>query len=166
MAIFGGVIAPAGSSQARNINGTANLAGRTLNAWRQVSIDTVADLPYDGTLIDNSPITPAVPRAVTGQRACSFFDDFYNRIYLFPSPMRLGSVASDREEPLEIWSAFLDQQSLNAVSADLDNTVHLVYPDLPVLFAGLEIKVFTLDVSGEGLPEIDKIGRASCRERV
>ena len=155
MAIFGGIIAPAGSSQLRNINGTANLSGRTLNAWRQVSIDTVVILPNAGAVIDNSPITPAVPRTVTGQRACSFFDDFYNRIYLFPSPMRLGSVASDREEPLEIWSAFLDQQSMNAVSADLDNTVHLAYPNLPVIFAGLETKVFTLEASGEGLPEID-----------
>ena len=155
MATFSGVIAPIGSDPALNVNGTINLAGRTLPRWDAYSIHTVVPCPAAGSVVDNSPI-PGYPAAnVAGQRACSFFDDFYNRIYLFPSPMRLGSVASDRAEVLEVWSAFLDARSLDAVSADLDSTVHLEYPALPVLFAGLEIKEFTLNVGAAGLPEID-----------
>lgn len=155
MTIFSGIIAPIGSDPLQNVNGTASLAGRVLPRWDAYGVPSILPFPSDGALVDNSPI-PGFPAAVlSGQRSCSFFNDFYNRVYLFPNPMRLGSVASDRSEKLEVWSAFLDARSLNAVSADLDNTVHLEYPELPVLFAGLETKVFNLTVSAAGLPQID-----------
>ena len=155
MATFGGQIAPIGSTPALNINGTTSLNGRTLPRWKGYSVSVAAACPGFGTVADNSPI-PGFPAAeLPGTRACSFFDDFYNRVYLFPDPMRLGAVATDRSEELQVWSAFLDARSLNAVTPDPDASIHLDYPVLPVVFRGLEIKSFPLDVNKAGLPNID-----------
>lgn len=155
MATFTGEIAKAGLGQAVNVNGTANLAGRQLPRWNAVSVNAVAGVPSSGFFIDNSPI-PGFPAEIfAGQRACSFFDDFYNRVYISPNPLDFEAVIADSEKTFDVWSAFLDPQTLESVSADLDPTVNLIHPATPLEFAGLELKTFTVQAALNGPPGID-----------
>lgn len=155
MATFSGVIAKGGSGQAVNVNGTANLDGRTLPRWQAVSVLDSVQKPLAGALQDNSPIPGFPAESFAGQRACSYFDDFYNRIYFTPNPLDFEAVIADTDKTFDVWSAFLGPQTLEFVSADLDPTVNLIHPATPLEFAGLELKTYTVQAALNGPPGID-----------
>ena len=155
MATFSGVIAQGGSAQAVNVNGSVNFTGRVLPRWQAITVIDAVEKPLSGTLQNNSPIPGFPAETFAGRRACSFFDDFYNRVYITPNPLDFEAVIADSELTVDVWSAFLGPQTLESVSADLDPTVNLIHPATPLEFAGLELKTFTVQAALNGPPGID-----------
>lgn len=155
MATFSGQVAPWHPGQATNVNGTVNLDGRTIERWQAYSVTGVAECPVAGQVVDNSPLPPFPGGTFSGQVACSFFNDFYDRVYFFPNPLDLGAVVSNRTEILQVWSAFTRPYQLDAVSPDPDPSMSLDRPAMPLTFRGLEMIEFPLMVQSDGPPTIN-----------
>ncbi len=54
----------------------------------------------------------APARAVSGIKSISFSDDFYHRIYVSPSELVLGNIASTQVTTVRLWNAFLTSENV------------------------------------------------------
>ncbi|QIQ65265.1 virion structural protein [Pseudomonas phage Epa19] len=108
-----------------------------------------------GVVTSNLPIGE-VENRVAAQRRPTFLDDFYNRIHIQPSRLELGNLLSTQVRQVEVWSAYLEPQLLNAVTQVGTDGIQLTQPQAaPTYFAALETRVYVLNISTNGSPVID-----------
>lgn len=108
-----------------------------------------------GVVTSNLPIGE-VENRVAAQRRPTFLDDFYNRIHIQPSRLELGNLLSTQVRQVEVWSAYLEPQLLNAVTQAGTDGIQLTQPQAaPTYFAALETRVYVLNISTNGSPVID-----------
>lgn len=96
-------------------------------------------------------------RGRQGVAVQTFFEDFYFRIYVSPSPVELGGLVTTQVRQLHIWNAW-PYQPRTLVGADLANGegITMTLPGaLPITFRPLAEHVIELQVSTSGPPVID-----------
>ena len=108
---------------------------------------------------------PLVTRVLTGanngngpagEEVGRYSDDFYHRIHLTPSQLRLGNLTSSQTRFIEVWNAFFysvtleDVQSLNADGLTIIPPVGTPYEML-----ALEPLLYEISISTDGPPAID-----------
>lgn len=91
-----------------------------------------------------------------GEDLGRYSDDFYHRIHLTPSQLRLGNLTSSQNRFIEVWNAFFysvtleDVQTLNADGLTITPPVGTPYEML-----ALEPLLYTVSISTDGPPAID-----------
>jgi hypothetical protein len=103
-----------------------------------------------------SRILPAVApgAALTGFRALSFADLWFNRIHVFPAIVDAGNLVFNEVRNVEIWNSFLSaSKQISAVtpSGELSGVALNLTP--PADFAPLESIVYELTISLSGAPD-------------
>ncbi|MHB1273610.1 MAG: hypothetical protein ACYCZD_12750 [Rhodanobacter sp.] len=102
--------------------------------------------------------TSAQPRyAINGVLAQSYFDDYYNRIHVLPQQLDLGNLITAQRRTVEVWNAYTGtSQTLNSVaSLNADGITATPPAALPLAFAPLQSRLWTIAVSNAGSPVIN-----------
>lgn len=102
-------------------------------------------------------LAAAAPRviAVAGMR--SYFDDYYYRVHLLPTHLDFGNLVSSQFRTVQVWNAF-PATTLSLASIDELNAGGINYTgpgDLPLSFAPLQQREWSVSVSTDGPPIID-----------
>ncbi len=151
MAVYSGVKVPAYLDEvAYNPNGTANLDGRTTPRYTALGGWIDDTKPAAGALQVNQPI-PGYPATVfSGQRACTFFDDLYNRVYFFPSSVDFGAVTDTTSQTVVVWNSYLTDIALNSIQEENGEGISLSGPAVPNTFLPLATATYEViaDVDG------------------
>ncbi|WP_312467015.1 hypothetical protein [Stutzerimonas nitrititolerans] len=124
------------------------------HAWVIIPYASTAQLrPGEPELIRNWPVE-AHGIEKEAARCSAFLDDLYERIHISPSTLALGNVVSTQSSDVYIWNAHLNVRSLSDI-VNLAEGVEIDGPEPPVLFAGLQERVWTVSVTPEGAPTLD-----------
>ena len=110
----------------------------------------------------HSAITSNLPisepeHLIVGYRGRSFLDDYYHRVHVKPAVVGLGNMLSNKSIPIEVWNAHLTPQTLNTILENGTDGMTLTASAGSSTFAGLENRIYTLDVSTDGPPVIDAL---------
>ena len=91
-----------------------------------------------GALTREAPVSPST--GFVGQRLSTFFDDFYNRIYVEPTSIDFGLFVEQQTQPIEIWNAYFDTVTLETVGKDtlINDGVTVDHETLPQTIKPLE----------------------------
>lgn len=102
-----------------------------------------------GSFADELPISLDV-RTVSGANVCSFFDDFYNVIYLIPSVLDFGAIGNDTTLTVRVFNAFLAPMDLQAINELNTEGMTAVGPAPPYTLnpLGLATYLFTATTVG------------------
>lgn len=150
MATLSGRRAPVGVGNATSSLFSENVQGRELNRWQHGSLNGVAKCPEPGAFIDKNPI-PAFPAdRFSGQRACSFFDDFYNRIYIIPGTIDFGAVTEDTARSFIVWNSYLVPKVLESATISDPDGLSLLGPDTPTQYRAFEVVSYQVVASADG----------------
>lgn len=117
---------------------------------------TITEAIFGGK--DNTqPITAEVALDRAGVYTPGFaFLDFYNHIHVSASIINLGNVISLQEREISVFNAFFVPHTLNAVTAEDDDGLELVQPQMPPYeLAPLQELVYILRATTIGPPTID-----------
>lgn len=90
----------------------------------------------------------------TGNRVHSFFDDFYNRIYILPPTANFGPIAGETTIEIFVWNAFLSQKTLTSITTADDEGVTLDGPATPTIYKALQFRPYEVTVTLDGPPEV------------
>lgn len=83
------------------------------------------------------------------------FDDWYYRIHILPLRIDLGNLVTNQVRFVQVWNAFLQQQTLTSATLDNGEGVELVGPGAPPLpFAPLQLRRWQLSITTDGPPVI------------
>lgn len=86
----------------------------------------------------------------------SYFDDYYNRFHILPTPVDVGNMTSETEQSVEVWNAYLSTKHLAGISEAGASGMALTQPiSTPTDFAPLESRLYTLTVSLSGPANIN-----------
>ncbi len=108
-----------------------------------------------GGMISAQP-TQVNARTLQGGEAYGFVNDLYNHFIVTPAILNLGNLVSQSSIQIEVWNAYLNPVTLNAVTATGDDGLQLTgQPDPPLQFQALEAKNYTLIAQTNGAPIIN-----------
>lgn len=107
-----------------------------------------------GGIAVNQP-TDELPRHFSGAKQHSFFDDFYERIYLLPESVNFGSVTDDTEQAVAVWNAHTSSKVLRSIVPYNTTGLRLVGQDTPNTFAPMQYKRYYVQATPEGPAYID-----------
>ena len=82
----------------------------------------------------------------------SFYDDFYNAVYLTPPIVDFGAISSGAEIDVQIWNAFTTPTTLTSINQVEANGVTFSGVVLPQTFAPLQQITLTVSASPSGAP--------------
>ncbi|MCD6706850.1 MAG: hypothetical protein LT080_10425 [Thiobacillus sp.] len=110
--------------------------------------------PGAGILTTHWPVS-TTPLARSGHIAISYYDDFYNRIYVSPSSLWIGNLLTVQTRAVSIWNAWVTGQYL--ASIEETDTLGLTESGVvaPTTFAPLEEQAFYITADTQGPPIID-----------
>ncbi len=98
-------------------------------------------------------------RGITAQRKQpSYFDDFYNRIYIVPGSLDVGNLLSTQQRHVVLWNAYLTAKTLESAAAGPQSGVSLTPPSgmvFPYEMAPLREVDFVVRVDLAGPPTIN-----------
>jgi hypothetical protein len=101
-------------------------------------------------------VAQAHPRALNGVDGRSYADDFYDRIHIRPALIALGNLVTAQTRDIEVWNAYRTTQTLDAVQAANADGITLDAPGaLPLTFAPLQSRIWSVAVTTDGPPVID-----------
>lgn len=140
-----------GFEVSRAVIGTEN--ARLSNALEDYAIDYSNAHPV--------PVAPASPRwrvrarpaksnarARSGDKRNTYLDDMYYRFYVTPSEVAFGAVVPPQTRTVNVWNAWLDSRTLNAVVFEpSDEGLSLNVPALPFEFRALREINYDLTVT-------------------
>lgn len=96
---------------------------------------------------------------VTGQRkSTSFFDDYYNRIYIVPAALDAGNLLSTQVRHIILWNAYVTPQTLQNAALGPQAGISMSLPvgaSLPYEMEPLRELDFTVQIELSGPPTID-----------
>lgn len=91
-----------------------------------------------------------------GYSAISYFDDFYNRIYVIPATLSLGNITNAQVSQVEVWNAWLEPRTLQAVTVvDGDGITVAGLVTTPATVLALRNMLWDVTVSTEGAAVLD-----------
>ncbi len=108
-----------------------------------------------GSFGDESP-AERLTNTFPGVFSFSFFDDYYNRIWLIPQVADFGPVVSDTSFNIFLWNAHINSVTLETIDRDIEDTSI----SITGLTAGVtEVAAiagiyFSVDATGDGDPSI------------
>lgn len=112
--------------------------------------------PKSGPLYNSAPTDPVPYADNSGERVRTFFDDFYNRIYVRPNRVDLGPVSDEVQVILRVWNAFYGQTAtLLAVNYNGAAGLGLDGQEIPLAIPALGEATFTLTAYPDGPPAIN-----------
>ena len=99
----------------------------------------------------------AAPRAVGAVRVEHYLTDYYDRVHVAPTVLDVGNLASEQTRALYVWNAWrATPLTLRNVAAQNVEGIDIDAPSaLPIAFAPLQQRVWTISVSPNGPPTID-----------
>lgn len=107
-----------------------------------------------GALVNNLPVE-ANGRAITGFRASSFFDQWYNTIHVSPQTLDLGNIVSVQTQNLYVWNAYFEPKTLGDIQG-LDEGMQVSgQPDPPLEFRAQQERAWVLSVTPTGPANLD-----------
>ena len=110
----------------------------------------------DGPKTEIVPAPMLAKRALAGNIERTFFDDYYNRIWLIPVVANLGAVTADSSFPFYIWNAYLVPiTETSVVATGSMDQVSVAGPPDPFVFQPLRLQAYTLVVAGKGAAVIN-----------
>lgn len=147
-----------GAFAAAALYGAVNPAISTdLNAYTEVAFAPMwTDLaPTAMAVYTGHRIANGCGVAIAGTAPHSFTDDFYNRVYVTPKTVDLGSMVGGQQRTVQLWNAYLDV-TLTLTAADLVDGSGLTAvgdAELPATFLPLQERTWTVTVLEEGPPD-------------
>lgn len=146
-----------GSLPAAALYGVANPAISTdLSAFAEAVYDPLwVDAQRTQVAAYNGPrIASSARHAIKGATTRTFTQDFYDRLYVTPRLVDLGSMIGGQQRQIAIWNAYIDT-TLTLSAADLVDGDGLdVAGDaaLPATFLPLQERIWTVTVMDSGPP--------------
>lgn len=107
-----------------------------------------------GIFTNTLPISE-LPRRKSGVKQHTFFDDFYERIYLLPNSVNFGSVTDDTEQAVVVWNAHTSPKVLRTIVPFNATGLQLIGQDTPNSFAPMQYKRYYVRATPEGPAYID-----------
>ena len=96
---------------------------------------------------------------ITAQRKMhSFYDDFYNRIYIIPGALDAGNLLSTQQRHIIVWNAYLIPQTLESAVLGPQTGITMSPPagvSIPYEIPPLRELDFTVQIELAGPPTID-----------
>lgn len=93
---------------------------------------------------------------VSGGTVGSYFDDYYNRIFIEPESVDFGAITEDVSKTINVWNAYYRRSvTLESIGIDSFTGLSISGIELPETFGPLESRVVTLAASLNGSPLID-----------
>lgn len=102
------------------------------------------------TQVNNNPTA----KVINGIKATSFFDDYYNDIHIIPSNIDLGIVSSGQNRTVRVFNAYLNSQTLNALTKTTLDGINITGP-APRVYNPLEEVEYSITALTEGPVNID-----------
>lgn len=96
-----------------------------------------------------------VSQSYGGDRAFSFIDDFYFRIYLLPNAIDFGAVVAATNREITVWNAYFTDQTLLSVVPFDGTQVTFIGDDIPYALGALNLHSWNFHVTPEGPPTIE-----------
>ena len=93
---------------------------------------------------------------IQGRPLYSFSDDFYNRIWVTPKVLDLGSLAGEQVRTIEVWNAWLVAQTLTDTPLANGEGIEVTPPaPLPVVFEPLQQRIWEVRITTNGPATVD-----------
>lgn len=155
MPTFQGVIAPSGVYHIPDRSSSFDGWGiPRVQDWTFVA----PDAPVDGVLTEHQPINPVPSETFAGVRACTYFDDYYNRFYIFPTSIDYGAVTDDVARQVQVWNANLTSYDLDSASpSTTDEGIEINGPGIPATFLPLQLLTYEFVALTDGPALIDVV---------
>ena len=98
----------------------------------------------------------STPWPATGRMAHRFVDDYYDRIHLTPRHLALGNVVSQVVREVAVWNAWRTRlATVTVLVLDGGDGIGIAPDTVPVAFAPLQERIWTVTIATEGPPLID-----------
>lgn len=143
---IGAKLQAASGAASPSLEGVADFAAALLQATS----------PAAGALTDTLPVE-MTSAALAGVVSGSFGALWFNRIHLLPGTLALGNVLSSQVLSLEVFSSYFEARELQtvALAGASPDGVQLTAPGaLPLAFAPLQSRTWSVSVAGSGPPDI------------
>ena len=153
MAVLAYLITP--SAKSHNINAliSHDLDGFSNEQWWSPHNSLVSN-NLQSTLISNLPVS-ANPQTIQYQKSQSYFDDYYNRIYISPSKLDMGNVASEQVSTVNVWNAYLTPKILQSIDGLQEGLSVSGQPTAPLSFTALQERSWNVSILPDGPSTID-----------
>lgn len=156
MAVLGGQVARI------TLGGLTDNLNLTYDHWAFTWVNQFVPSPFvcdtqragQAALITHWPVE-ANGRALNGQRARAYLDDFYYRIHISPARLALGNVVSAQTTAVYLWNAFLEPRTLSAINGLGEGLLVSGQPAAPLLFPALKELQWQVTVTPDGQPVLD-----------
>lgn len=107
--------------------------------------------PSGGSLTSKPVIAEAVPTGLVGSITNSFFDDYYNQIWVVPASLDLGVIGSESSKTFMVWNAYWrSSQTLMSVTVANGEGIQFSGPARPTVFDPMEHFIFTVTALADG----------------
>lgn len=116
------------------------------------SLVTRGELPEGlvaGGFVNKQPVAEFVHR-YTGNYLWSFFEDYYNHIYIIPASVDFGTISTNTFQTVIVWNAYLTAQRLNSISPPVDTSITHSGLPTPVTFRPLEMRPINIHAAAQG----------------
>ena len=150
MATYSGVFAPGTKYAQADASLPPGISARTSSRWAGGSVAQDAVFPVGGVFIETAPIEGFPALSFPGSLGGSFSQDFYNRIYLFPSLIEFGAVTEQVSKSGKVWNAYLSGVSLDDITVSGGDGLQISGPTAPRAVASLQVLDYTYTALSDG----------------
>jgi hypothetical protein len=110
-----------------------------------------------GAFTLNLPTSPNPYPATGGGSVMSYFDDFYNRIFIDPLRIDFGSISENTSANIDVWNAYYKQTvTLTGLTYDSSAGLSLDGGGTPLVFAPLQSRGITVTAGTNGSAILDE----------
>ena len=111
-----------------------------------------------GSLTSKPVPAEAVKSSLTASMMGSFFDDYYNQIWIVPASLDFGPIGSESSKTFVIWNAYWrESRTLTSVVVRNGEGVNLSGRAVPATFKPLENSTYTVTVISDGPSTLDAV---------
>ena len=103
----------------------------------------------------NLPASRPPTEDFAGVQQFSFYDDFYNRVWLIPNSLDFGPITSDLSRSVMMWNANRTSVTLDSLDTGDDDTVVVSGLTAGTSLKSLAARTFAVNVSADGPSEVD-----------
>lgn len=123
--------------------------------WNPSAFYVCNRVEYDSGSQFSLLIASSYATSKVGYKLQNWGDDFYDRIYVTPTFIDFGTIASPQTRPVELWNAWRSG-SPQLASIDITGTPVLIEgPEPPLSLRPLEFLNYTIFVNSTGAPNVN-----------
>jgi len=115
-----------------------------------------SDIVISGNFTNEFPVT-LLTQNFSGAYVCSFFDDYYNVIYVLPTVIDFGAVGNETTNQFYIFNAYLTPQTMASITEVNTDGLVLVGAVPPVVFRPTAVRLYNLTAELAGPALIDAL---------